>query len=68
MGHFGFELSNGQVVQAVAPDITTALAEVEAQAGSRVTRGRCLDGFDNLAPAGRPPWLDDGVRVTLDAH
>lgn len=62
MRHFGFELDNGVTVQAVAPDIATAMAQAEAEAGSRVSRGRCLDDFDNLAPAGRPPWLIDRDR------
>lgn len=55
--HFGFELDNGTTVQVVAGDIHSAMDEAEARYGSRVSRGRCLDEFDNLAPANRPPWL-----------
>jgi len=54
---YGFELRNGRIVQTHADSILEAMDIVQREHGSPVWRGRQLDGFDNDAPAGRPPYL-----------
>jgi hypothetical protein len=50
---YGFELQDGRTVQVEAGNVHEAMESVEKESGSTVQRGRCLDGFDNLAPEGR---------------
>ena len=55
--HYGFEFERGGEVEADAPTLADAITEVEASSGRTVLRGRCLDGFDNDAPAGTPAYI-----------
>jgi hypothetical protein len=52
---YGFELYSGAVIVVEVADRNPAeaIAQAEAESGSRVSRGRLLDGFDNDAPEGR---------------
>jgi hypothetical protein len=62
MPRYGLDLINGREAIIDAPTIHAAMAEAEATYGAGVQRGRCLDGFDNDAPAGRPWYLEHDTR------
>lgn len=55
--HYGFEFEGGAEVETDAPTLAEAIAQVEAGSRRTVLRGRCLDGFDNSAPAGIPDYV-----------
>jgi hypothetical protein len=43
---YGFELNNGREIQVEASSLRAAMDLVETSEGSRVMRGRCLEGYD----------------------
>lgn len=57
MAHYGFELRGGRDVTADAETLAEAIAQAEASTGTRVQRGRLLDGFDNDAAPGIPQYV-----------
>lgn len=62
MARYGFELRNGHLVEAEAATIQVAMAEVESREGSPVSRGRCLDDFNNESSENRPWYLEHRTR------
>lgn len=53
MSRYGFEFTNGREAQVEADSIHEAIIRAEADSGSRVMRGRCLDNYDADSTAGR---------------
>jgi hypothetical protein len=63
--HYGLTLFSGRVVEVDADNLTEAIALAESGSmamGSKVSRGRCLEGFDNASSPGRPVYLVEGTK------